>query len=108
MVARDAAAPSEADLSAAAGGSVPVRDSKTPHGPALTFPTGEWSAFAEWVKSSYSGGDGGNCLEWVPSAAAGGSVPVRDSKTPHGPALTFPTGAWSAFVEGVKTRTLSL
>ncbi|MEW2163369.1 DUF397 domain-containing protein [Streptomyces sp. NPDC007084] len=27
-----------------------------------------------------------------------GVVPVRDSKAPHGPALTFDTDAWAVFV----------
>ncbi|MFE1175861.1 DUF397 domain-containing protein [Streptomyces sp. NPDC058773] len=31
-----------------------------------------------------------------------GAVPVRDSKVPHGPALTFPVGGWTAFIKGVK------
>ncbi|MFI2027921.1 DUF397 domain-containing protein [Streptomyces buecherae] len=55
-----------------------------------------------WVKSSYSGGEGGNCIEWAPGHAATGAVPVRDSKDPHGPALHFDVSAWSAFVAGVK------
>ncbi|GAA4689214.1 DUF397 domain-containing protein [Streptomyces buecherae] len=55
-----------------------------------------------WVKSSYSGGEGGNCIEWAPGHAATGAVPVRDSKDPHGPALRFDVSAWSAFVAGVK------
>jgi hypothetical protein len=53
----------------------------------------------EWVKSSFSGNGGGNCLEWMPSAVAhSGLVPVRDSKSPEGPALVVSSGAWSAFV----------
>ncbi|MER0246532.1 DUF397 domain-containing protein [Streptomyces sp. HSW2009] len=56
-----------------------------------------------WVKSSYSGGDGGECIEWAPNhAAVTGAVPVRDSKDPHGPALHFDTAAWTAFVTDVK------
>ncbi|WP_172384893.1 DUF397 domain-containing protein [Streptomyces sp. MNP-20] len=52
-----------------------------------------------WVKSSYSSGDGGQCVEWAPAyAAAHGVVPVRDSKTPGGPILAVSPGAWSAFV----------
>jgi hypothetical protein len=53
-----------------------------------------------WSKSSYSGGEGGNCLE----VALGHHplVPVRDSKAPHGPALAFGTDAWSVFVAAVK------
>ncbi|MFD5000455.1 DUF397 domain-containing protein [Streptomyces buecherae] len=55
-----------------------------------------------WVKSSYSGGEG-ECVEWAPGrVAATGTVPVRDSKDPHGPALRFDASAWSAFVAGVK------
>jgi hypothetical protein len=60
-----------------------------------------------WVKSSYSGGEGGQCLEWQPSAVAlSGRVPVRDSKNPSGPALVLSEGAWSAFVDMTKTRGL--
>lgn len=58
-----------------------------------------------WVKSSHSNGDGGNCVEWAPGFAAGGIVPVRDSKDPDGPALTFTTDAWTTFIEDVKTGT---
>ncbi|WP_405664804.1 DUF397 domain-containing protein [Streptomyces sp. NBC_01166] len=74
---------------------------------------------ASWHKSSYSGGDGGDCLEvatWRKSTysdASGGNclevadglphvVPVRDSKVTDGPALVFRTAAWSAFVGGLK------
>ncbi|MBB5939891.1 DUF397 domain-containing protein [Streptomyces zagrosensis] len=55
-----------------------------------------------WVKSSYSGMENA-CVEWAPiHAATNGTVPVRDSKDPHGPALAFTTSAWSAFLAGVK------
>lgn len=54
-----------------------------------------------WVKSSYSNGDGGGCVEWAPTHIPTGRIPVRDSKTPHGPALLFPTGSWQAFVTAV-------
>jgi Domain of unknown function (DUF397) len=56
---------------------------------------------AEWVKSSYSGNGGGNCVEWAPAHAPSGVVPVRDSKNPHGPALLFDTTAWGTFVQAV-------
>ncbi|MEU8971746.1 DUF397 domain-containing protein [Streptomyces monashensis] len=52
-----------------------------------------------WRKSSYSGSNGGDCVEVAdvtPRAA------VRDSKTPHGPVLLFPARAWSAFTQSVK------
>ncbi|MCT2592240.1 DUF397 domain-containing protein [Streptomyces sp. N2-109] len=56
-----------------------------------------------WVKSSYSNGQGGECIEWAPDgAAARRVVPVRDSKNPHGPALVFPASSWTSFVSAVK------
>lgn len=53
---------------------------------------------AEWVKSSYSNGNEGECVEWAPGvAAASGVVPVRDSKRASGPVLVFPAASWAAF-----------
>lgn len=49
---------------------------------------------ARWVKSSYSGPTGGNCVE---IACLGGRVAVRDSWHPAGPALVFPASQWRAF-----------
>ncbi|MFC9428371.1 DUF397 domain-containing protein [Streptomyces sp. NPDC056987] len=57
----------------------------------------------EWVKSSYSEGNGGDCVEWAPACAASGVVPVRDSKDPNGPVLGFPVSSFTSFVTGVKT-----
>ncbi|MEV7976327.1 DUF397 domain-containing protein [Streptomyces sp. NPDC086519] len=31
-----------------------------------------------------------------------GAVPVRDSKTPDGPALIFEAGSWAAFIGKLK------
>ncbi|WP_145500787.1 DUF397 domain-containing protein [Streptomyces sp. CFMR 7] len=60
-----------------------------------------------WVKSSYSNTDGGNCIEWRPSAAAvTGVVPVRDSKSPEGPSLAVSRAAWAGLVEYAKTATI--
>ncbi|MFC8294465.1 DUF397 domain-containing protein [Streptomyces sp. NPDC057242] len=56
---------------------------------------------ASWRKSSYSNSDGGECVE-VSDDFAPLVVPVRDSKTPHGPALVFPAGGWSSFVAAVR------
>ncbi|MEU8992489.1 DUF397 domain-containing protein [Streptomyces sp. NPDC048558] len=53
-----------------------------------------------WRKSSYSGGDGGNCLEVTHDLPT--LIPVRDSKHPHGPKLIFGTSAWAAFVNAVR------
>ncbi|MGA5195917.1 DUF397 domain-containing protein [Streptomyces exfoliatus] len=54
---------------------------------------------ARWRRSSYSDGDGGNCLEVLDDVP--GVVPVRDSKNPDGPVLLLPATAWSAFVTGI-------
>ncbi|NSC21368.1 DUF397 domain-containing protein [Streptomyces albus subsp. chlorinus] len=57
----------------------------------------------QWVKSSYSDQQGGNCVEWAPGLrSVVGGVPVRDSKdTGRGP-LAFSPTAWQAFIEEVK------
>ncbi|WP_328687559.1 DUF397 domain-containing protein [Streptomyces caniferus] len=55
---------------------------------------------ATWRKSSYSDQNGGDCIEVADDAP--GIVPVRDSKTPHGPALVFPAAGWASFVDAVK------
>ncbi|MCP3822697.1 DUF397 domain-containing protein [Streptomyces sp. A3M-1-3] len=85
------------------------------------------SALSMWRKSSYSGGDSGECLEvsdaytsWRKSTHSGGTsgdclevndacttcVPVRDSKNPHGPAVVFTPTAWTSFVTAVKSGAL--
>lgn len=57
-----------------------------------------------WRKSSYSNGDGGECLEVADDFP--GLVPVRDSKAPESPALIIPAAAWSRFVTAVKAESL--
>jgi hypothetical protein len=51
---------------------------------------------AAWSKSSNRTPDGGACLEVADGFGA--LVPVRDSKTPHGPVLLFPANRWADFV----------
>lgn len=51
---------------------------------------------ALWRKSSHSNGSGGDCVEVADGLA--GIVPVRDSKVPHGPVLTVAAPAWTSFV----------
>ncbi|MFF3557139.1 DUF397 domain-containing protein [Streptomyces tsukubensis] len=54
---------------------------------------------AAWVKSTYSGPDGGTCVEWIPSyASATGIVPVRDSKRADGPVLMVSSDAFAGLV----------
>ncbi|MFM9551642.1 MULTISPECIES: DUF397 domain-containing protein [Streptomyces] len=48
-----------------------------------------------WFKSSYSGTEGGDCVE---VAAATAAVHVRDSKAVAGPVLTVSRAAWAGFV----------
>jgi hypothetical protein len=52
-----------------------------------------------WRKSSYSGNNGGNCVE---VGAAAPLVAVRDSKDPDGARLAFGREAWEAFAAKVK------
>ncbi|GAO06555.1 DUF397 domain-containing protein [Streptomyces lydicamycinicus] len=71
-----------------------------------------------WFKSSYSGSQGGDCIEvayaWRKSSHSsdeGGdclevstcphAIHIRDSKNPGGPILTLSTAAWSAFLSDV-------
>ncbi|ROO62329.1 uncharacterized protein DUF397 [Micromonospora sp. Llam0] len=51
---------------------------------------------AWWRKSSYSGDNGGSCVEVA--TLAGGTIGVRDSKDATGPALIFPVSTWTAFL----------
>ncbi|WP_405880487.1 DUF397 domain-containing protein [Streptomyces sp. NBC_01136] len=72
------------------------------------------STALEWFKSSYSGSEGGQCLEvaytWrksshssdeggqcVEVAACPHAIHIRDSKTPTGPTFTASPAAWTAF-----------
>ncbi|MFJ1746358.1 DUF397 domain-containing protein [Streptomyces sp. NPDC088116] len=54
---------------------------------------------AVWRSSSYST-NGGNCVEIADGLT--GVVPVRDSKAPHGPHLTFPHDAFASFVRALR------
>ncbi|MFI8346369.1 DUF397 domain-containing protein [Streptomyces sp. NPDC085596] len=55
---------------------------------------------ARWHKSSYSNGDGGNCVEVA--ANLPGVVPVRDSKVKYGPVLLLSDTAWANFIDAVR------
>ncbi|MGW7417809.1 DUF397 domain-containing protein [Streptomyces sp. NPDC054863] len=55
------------------------------------------------MKSSYSGNDGGDCVEVAPGFPT--HVPVRDSKNPTGPTLRIPTPAWATFTTHLKRET---
>jgi hypothetical protein len=55
---------------------------------------------AVWRKSTYSGDNGGGCVEVC--TATLGIVAVRDSKDKIGPRLAVSDRAWSEFVQGIK------
>ena len=79
----------------------------------------EW----RWRKSSYSGDNGGNCIEvgamWRKSSYSGdnggdcvevardipGDIAVRDSKDPDGPRLIFTPADWQTFTRQLKATT---
>ncbi|NEC07636.1 DUF397 domain-containing protein [Streptomyces sp. SID7909] len=55
-----------------------------------------------WHTSSYSN-NGGACVQVATNLVpATGTVPVRDSKNPTGPALGLRADAYAAFVTGIK------
>lgn len=49
-----------------------------------------------WRKASYSGTNGGGCVEVATSMP--GIVAVRDSKDPDGPVLTVSPDDWARFL----------
>jgi hypothetical protein len=53
---------------------------------------------ALWRKSSYSGGNGGSCVE----VGAARVVLVRDTTDREGGTLAFTADAWQRFADGLK------
>lgn len=53
-----------------------------------------------WRKSSYSGGEGGDCVEVAETPD--GSRYIRDTKDRTQPVLYFTAAEWDAFIRGVK------
>ena len=58
-------------------------------------------ASLRWRKSTYSGSNGGGCIE---AASHDGQVLVRDTQDRSGPALRFGTAAWRRFTGQVKDK----
>ncbi|MFF4581373.1 DUF397 domain-containing protein [Streptomyces sp. NPDC001389] len=56
------------------------------------------SSQLRWFKSSYSSGDGDNCVE---VATCTDTVHIRDSKLTAGPELKVGPATWTAFLDGV-------
>ena len=53
---------------------------------------------SNWRKSSYSGSNGGECVE----VATAGAILVRDTADRNGPVLTFTPDAWRAFTTSIR------
>ncbi|MFF5962974.1 DUF397 domain-containing protein [Streptomyces collinus] len=53
-----------------------------------------------WRKSSYSGDQGGSCVEVAETPA---TIAIRDSKTPAGPILTLDPATFTTFVNWTST-----
>ncbi len=58
-----------------------------------------------WRKSSYSGGGDGNACVEIANRRTG--IAIRDSKTPTSATLSFPAGAFTTFVQALKSETHS-
>ncbi|WP_299530592.1 DUF397 domain-containing protein [uncultured Streptomyces sp.] len=62
----------------------------------------------QYSTSSYSS-NGGACVEVAVNLASPyGTVPVRDSKDPEGPALGLATTAFASFVAGIKAGNVTV
>lgn len=57
----------------------------------------------KWFKSSYSGDQGGECVEVAISPASPSTIHIRDSKTPTAPTLKVTPGTWSTFLPHAMT-----
>jgi Domain of unknown function (DUF397) len=53
-----------------------------------------------WGKASYTGTRGGNCVEVT--AVPANALAVRDSKDPDGPKLVLTPAIWRAFTREIK------
>ncbi|MCF3963777.1 DUF397 domain-containing protein [Streptomyces fuscigenes] len=69
-----------------------------------SYSSGEGGQCVEvaWTKSSYSGSEGGQCVE-VAACDTASAVHVRDSKRTSGPVLTVEPAAWRSFVGLVRS-----
>jgi hypothetical protein len=73
-----------------------------------TYSGGNGGACVEvgvWQKSSYSGGNGGNCVEVSAALTPRVVCLVRDTKDRDGARLAFTAGAWDSFVSAIKDGT---
>jgi hypothetical protein len=68
---------------------------------------GECVEVAAWRKSSRSTANGGECVE-VAGRPQRGAVALRDSKDPDGPVLAVTPQNWAAFTGQVKSGVFDL
>lgn len=54
-----------------------------------------------WRTSSYSGGNGGECVQ-VAATSSTGRVLVQDSKDPDGPVIRLTPADWRRFTDHIK------
>jgi hypothetical protein len=59
----------------------------------------EGSSALSWRKASYSGNNGGNCVEVGQTAD---TIAVRDTTDRVGAVLSIPASAWQTFTDGLK------
>ena len=58
-----------------------------------------------WHKASHSGANGGECIEVASTAEA--LIVVRDSKNPNGPKLAFTPSGWQQFIQQVRNTAIN-
>ncbi|WP_214103907.1 DUF397 domain-containing protein [Acrocarpospora catenulata] len=58
-------------------------------------------ANAAWRKASFSGDNGGNCIEVAP--LSNGRVGIRDTEAPNQQPFVVSATAWKAFVDAAKS-----
>ncbi|MEW2076612.1 DUF397 domain-containing protein [Streptomyces sp. NPDC012403] len=54
-----------------------------------------------WVRSSYSNGAGGECVE---CATSDGRIHLRDSKEVEGPVIAVGHDTWASFVQTIRRK----
>ncbi|MFD8915553.1 DUF397 domain-containing protein [Streptomyces sp. NPDC059575] len=59
---------------------------------------------ARWHKSTYSNGEGGDCVEVADGVP--GVIPVRDSKVQDGAVVILGAPAWTHFINAVGAANL--
>lgn len=57
-----------------------------------------------WHKASHSGANGGECVEVA--STAGALIAVRDSKNPNGPKLAFTPSGWQSFIQHARNTAI--